>query len=178
MNICLHIPNKSELWFKKFLKEDSKSMDYNAGYNVKFKGYNFDDGTIKTDIKELENVWYKNWINNWPEKYYAYIQLQNSKEFIGEIYAKYFSEDDSYEIGIVILGKFRGLGYSNIAIKLLCNELKKLGAKRLFHELPKSRLSAIKADIHNGFSIVKTGYYGEFLKFGKVEELCRLEKIL
>ena len=77
--------------FKKTLKEDVLTMSYNAGYQVDYDGYDYNTGVIKTDIDELKNVWYKKWINNWPNKYYTYIAVDEN--FIGEVYAKY---DDSY----------------------------------------------------------------------------------
>ena len=121
-NISLIIPQKKDLWFKKEIKEDPKTMDYNAGYNLSFKGYNPDDGTIKTDIKELEEVCSKRWIGNEPENFYYYIK--NNDDFVGEIYAKFDSEKGAYEIGIVIKSEHRGNGIATPAIKLLCDKLK------------------------------------------------------
>ena len=174
-NLELIIPKITDLWFKKEIKEDPKTMDYNAGYDLSFKGYNKLDGTIKTDIKELENVWFKNWIGNEPSKFYYYIKL--NEIFIGEIYAKYVDEKASYEIGIVIKSEFRGKSYATLAIKLLCEKLKQYGVKNLFHELPTSRVGAIKADLNNGFVVKKDNIDG-IKKFGVVEKLTYLEKTL
>ena len=114
--------------FKKTLKEDVLTMSYNAGYQVDYDGYDYNTGVIKTDIDELKNVWYKKWINNWPNKYYTYIVVDEN--FIGEVYAKYDDSYLGYEIGIVIKNEYRGKGCSTIAIKLLCDKLKELGAKK------------------------------------------------
>ena len=86
-------------------------------------------------------------------------------------------EKDSYEIGIVIKAEFRGKGISSPAIGLLCDKLKDYGVKNLYHELPTSRLSAIKSDINNGFVIKKENIDG-LKKFGKIEKLTYLEKTL
>ena len=56
--IYLKIPAKQQLYFKKEIKEDPLTMEYNAGYNVHFNGYNYDNGTIQTDINELKNKWF------------------------------------------------------------------------------------------------------------------------
>ena len=176
--VYLKIPSKQDLWFKKEMKEDPFTMDYNAGYNVSYNGYNYDNGTIDTDLSDLENTWFFNWINNFPSNYYAYIVETKSNKFVGEVYAKYHSSKSSYEIGIVIKGEFREKGYSKIAIKLLCENLKNLGVKKLFHEIPSTRISAIKADIFNGFVVVKENILCPFLKFGKQEYLTILEKDL
>ena len=174
-NLKLIIPQKEDLWFKKEIKEDPNTMDYNAGYDLSFNGYNKTDGTIKTDLKELEDIWFKNWINNEPNRFYYYIVCNNL--YVGEIYAKYDKEKDSYEIGIVIKAEFRGKGISSPAIGLLCDKLKDYGVKNLYHELPTSRLSAIKSDINNGFVIKKENIDG-LKKFGKIEKLTYLEKTL
>lgn len=133
-------------------------MSYNAGYQVDYDGYDYNTGVIKTDIDELKNVWYKKWINNWPNKYYTYIAVDEN--FIGEVYAKYDDSYLGYKIGIVIKNEYRGKGYSTIAIKLLCDKLKELGAKKIFYILPQSRKSAIKADTNNGFVIKKQNIDG------------------
>ena len=53
MNLKLIVPHKEDLWFKKEMKEDPATMNYNAGYDLNFEGYNRADGTIQTDLKRL-----------------------------------------------------------------------------------------------------------------------------
>ena len=175
INLTLVVPQKEDFWFKKALKEDPNTMNYNAGYDLTFKGYNRDNGTIQTDLKELEEVWSKKWIGNEPTNFYYYIK--NNNTFVGEIYAKYDENRKSYEIGIVIKGEHRGKGLSTPAIKQLCDKLKEHGVKNLYHKLPMSRKSAIKADINNGFIITKDNIDG-MKKFGKIEKLTFLERKL
>ena len=150
-------------------------MDYNAGYDLTFNGYNRADGTIKTDIKELEEVWSKRWIGNEPTNFYYYIK--NGDTFVGEIYAKFDESRNAYEIGIVIKGEHRGKGIATPAIKLLCDKLKEYDIKKLYHELPMSRKGAIKADTNNGFVVINENING-MKKFGEVEKLVYLEKEL
>lgn len=175
MKLKLIVPQKEDLWFKKEMKEDPSTMDYNAGYDLNVDGYNRQNGTIQTDINELKEVWAKKWIGNRPAIFYYFIQAD--KQFIGEIYAKYDENRNSYEIGIVIKGEYRGKGYSTPSIKLLCEELKKHGIKKLYHKLPMCRKAAIKADINNGFIIKKENLDG-MKKFGESEKLVYLEKEL
>lgn len=175
MDLKLIVPQKEDLWFKKELKEDPDTMDYNRGYDLNFAGYNRTDGTIQTDLSELENVWAEKWIGNEPTNFYYFIKYNDT--FIGEIYAKLNKIKNSYEIGIVIKGEHRGRGYATPAIKLLCEKLKAKGIKKLYHKLPASRKSAIKADINNGFIIKKENIDG-MSKFGKTEKLVYLEKEL
>ena len=173
--IVLEIPTKETLYFKKEIKEDPNTMNYNAGYDLNFSGYNREDGTIVTEMKELEEVWSKKWIGNEPTNFYYFIRYNNV--LVGEIYAKFVPERDSYEIGIVIKGEFRGKGIATPAIKLLCEKLKEYGIKKLYHELPMSRKGAIKADTNNGFKVVLENIEG-MKKFGQVEKLVYLEKVL
>lgn len=175
MDLKLIVPQKEDLWFKKELKEDPDTMDYNRGYDLNFAGYNRTDGTIQTDLRELGNVWAEKWIGNESTNFYYFIK--NNDTFIGEIYAKLDKIKNSYEIGIVIKGEHRGRGYATPAIKLLCEKLKAKGIKKLYHKLPASRKSAIKADINNGFIIKKENIDG-MSKFGKTEKLVYLEKEL
>lgn len=174
-NLLLIVPKKEDLWFKKQIKEDSKTMDYNVGYDLSFNGYNREDGTIKTDIEELESVWYNNWVGNEPRNFYYYIK--NNEEFVGEVYAKFNEKLNSHEIGIVIKSEYRGKGIATPAINLLCNKLREYGVKNLYHEIPMSRVQAIKADINNGFVVVRQNIDG-MKKFGEIEKLMYLEKSL
>ena len=85
------------------------------------------------------------------------IILKEDDRAIGSIILTSVNElDRTATIGVYIGEKeYRGKGYSTIAIKLLCDKLKELGAKKIFHILPQSRKSAIKADTNNGFVIKK-----------------------
>ena len=60
---------------------------------------------------------------------------------------------------------------------MLCDKLKDYGIKNLYHELPMSRKGAIKADMNNGFIVVKENIDG-LKKFGEIEKLVYLEREL
>ena len=117
----------------------------------------------------------KKWIGNEPNNFYYYIKLKD--KFVGEIYAKFDPQRIAHEIGIVITAEFRGQKIATPAIELLCEKLKDCGVKKLYHELPMSRLGAIKADLNNGFILVKENIDG-MKKFGEIEKLAYLEKML
>ena len=174
-NIELITPEKSELWFTKQMLEDPSTMDYNAGYDVNYDGYNYQDGTISKSMEEIQGDWYDYFVNNAPENFYYYIKVDN--DYVGEIYAKRDDDKDAYEIGIIIKGDHRGKGYATPAIGLLCEKLKENGVKKLYHELPSTRTKAITADMNNGFIVIKE-YVGDMKCFGKNEILVYLEKIL
>ena len=166
--VYLSVPTKEEMWFKKELESDPKTMDYNAGYNVSYKGYNQNDGTIQEDLKELQDVWFCRWIGYEPSRYFAFIKRVEDDAYIGEVYFK-DETPNGHEIGIVIKGEYRGRGYATEAISLLCNKADELGIKKLFHQIPDTRLSAIKVDLNNGFVMVKNNIPCGFTKFGETE---------
>lgn len=166
--LYLKVSSKEEMWFKKEMEADAKTMDYNAGYNVSFNGYNYQDGTILEDITELQEVWYPKWTNCEPDRFYAYIVRESDNAYIGEVYYKNETEN-GHEIGILIKGEYRGNGYATEAIRLLCEKADSVGIKKLFHQIPNTRKSAIKADLNNGFKIVKDNIPCNFTKFGERE---------
>ena len=161
--LYLSVPGEDEMWFKRDLEADPKTMDYNAGYNVSFAGYNYNDGTINEDLDNLKHNWLPKWVGQ-DDKYYAYIMRLSDGVYIGEVYYKGESEY-GHEIGVVIKGEYRGNGYATEAIALLCEVADKRGHK-LYHQIPDTRKAAIKADLNNGFKIIKDNIPCKFTKFG------------
>ena len=166
--LYLTIPTKEDLVFKKELEADPQTMDYNAGYNVSFNGYNFQDGTIEEDLDDLRENWLPKWVGHEPNKYFAFVRRKEDDKYVGEVYFKDATEY-GHEIGIVIKGEYRGRGYASEAIGLLCEKADSLGVDVLFHQLPDTRIAAIKADENNGFKVVKENIPCNFTKFGKRE---------
>ena len=166
--LYLSIPNNNDVWVKKEMNEDPATMDYNAGYNVSYGGYNYSDGTIKTDLKDIQENWLPQWINKEPNRYFAFIRRIEDEEYIGYVYFKDKTENGQ-EIGVLIRGKYRGKGYATEAVKLLCEKADNLGVEQLFHQIPDTRKAAIKADLNNGFVIVNENIPCKFTKFGQKE---------
>ena len=44
--LYLHVPKLDELWYRKKLLEDPKTMSYNRGYELDFDGYDKETGCI------------------------------------------------------------------------------------------------------------------------------------
>ena len=166
--LYLSVPTNEDIWIKKDLNEDPATMDYNAGYNVSFSGFNYNDGTIKTDLKDLKENWLPKWIDNEQNRYFAYIRRIEDDEYIGYVFFKDNTEN-GHEIGVLIRGKYRGNGYATEAVGLLCKKADELGVAKLFHQIPDNRKAAIKADINNGFVVVKEDIPCKFTKFGERE---------
>ena len=92
---------------------DSKTMNYNAGFDMNLKGYDKKTVTISKTNEEMID-WYNKWINKEPNRYFAYIYVDGIEEPIGEVY--YYPEDDIHSMGILVVDKYRGKGYSYPAL--------------------------------------------------------------
>ena len=95
-------------------------------------------------------IWYNNWINKEPDKYFAYIYVKDINEPVGEIY--YYPDNGVHSMGIVIKDKYRGKGYSYDALL----ELEKIAFEKnniseLSDMVPLDRVSAIKVFKKAGF---------------------------
>ena len=142
----LKIPNFKELAYRKKLLADSETMAYNIGYGEI-------EGTGCIDFKEnVWKEWYCRWINNMPERYYAYIMNTDENIPIGEASLRYVNDKNAYCVNIIIEAKHRGKGFSEQALKLLVDfAFNELGAEKLFDDFPKSRINAEKAFREIGF---------------------------
>ena len=58
-NIYLKVPSIDELYYRQEWMKDSKTMSYNAGFDVDLKGYDKKTGTITKTDKEMVS-WYNN----------------------------------------------------------------------------------------------------------------------
>ena len=148
-NIYLKVPSIDELYYRQEWMRDSKTMSYNAGFDIDLKGYDKETGTITKTDKEMVS-WYNNWINKEPDKYFAYIFDKEIDEPIGEVY--YYPDGDIHSMGILVQDKYRGKGYSYYALL----ELEKVAFENndineLSDMVPLDRIGAIKVFKKAGF---------------------------
>ena len=162
-SIFLKVPSINELHYRQEWMKDEKTMSYNAGFDIELKGYDKKTGTIiKTDEELI--VWYNNWINKEPDKYFAYIYDCEIEEPIGEIY--YYLDNGIHSMGILIQDKYRGKGYSYKALlELQKIAFEKNNINELSDIIPENRISAIKTFEKAGFEF--TGLQKEEIVFGK-----------
>lgn len=167
-NIYLRVPSIDELNYRQEWMKDSKTMSYNASYDMDLKGYDKETGTItKTDEEMIK--WYNNWINKEPDKYFAYIYDNEIVEPIGEVY--YYFDNDIHSMGIVIQDKYRGKGYSYSALlELERIAFEKNNISELSDIIPLDRIGAIKTFKKAGF--IHTELEKKELVFGK-ESIAR-----
>ncbi len=163
--VFLVVPNIEDLKYRKMWMSDPKTMSYNAGFDLDLKGYNKETGTIlKTDDEMLD--WYNKWVNKEPDRYFAYIHSVDESEPIGEIY--YYLDGDIHSMGILISDKYRGKGYSYLALLALEEvAFEKNDINELSDMIPLNRIGAIKAFKKAGF--IHTDKEEKNLKFEKEE---------
>ena len=82
-NIELYIPQIDDYWYEEKIEKDEKTMSYNAGYDVKYYGYNFDTGCIDFPKDKWEDTYNKRIKEN---RYFAYIKDCDINEFVGYVY--------------------------------------------------------------------------------------------
>ena len=163
--VFLAVPKKEDLKYRQIWLNDPKTMAYNAGYDLDLKGYDKETGIIsKTDDEMID--WYNKWVNKEPDRYYAYIHSVDEDEPIGEVY--YYLDGDIHSMGILIYDKFRGKGYSYLALlELESVAFEKNNINELTDMIPLNRVGAIKSFKKAGF--IHTDKEENNLKFDKEE---------
>ncbi len=139
-------------------------MSYNAGYDVSYYGYHYDTGCIDFPEEKYEETYNKRLNDN---GFFAYIKDNILNEFVGYCNYHYNKNEDKYECGIIIDFKYRGNGYSNQALKLLCNKAKENGIKALYDSFESDRDNTLKVFEAVGFKVVKKTTWKKFNKLIK-----------
>jgi RimJ/RimL family protein N-acetyltransferase len=147
--VKLRTPKLEELDYRRKLLADEETMSYNIGY-----GENDRTGCIEFDENTWKG-WFSQWVNNMPERYYAYIIKVDKNIPVGEVALRYVSEKNSYCVNIIIEAKYRGNRFSEEALRLLIDiAFKELRADKVFDNFPKSRIIAEKVFEKVGFKRV------------------------
>ena len=158
-NIILHIPSIEDYWYEQKVQSDPLSMSYNAGYDVSYDGYHYNTGCIDFP----EDRWAETYNRRIDEnRYFAYIKDNNINEFIGYVNYHYNKNDNRYECGIVIESKYRGKGYSKIALQLLCNTAKNNGVKELYDNFEIDRTNTLNLFKSVGFEVIEHQHWKKF----------------
>lgn len=166
--VYLKVPRVEDLYYRQEWMKDEKTMSYNAGFDLNLKGYDKSTGTItKSDADML--IWYNNWIDKEPDRFFAYVYDEEVEEPIGEVY--YYLNNEIHSMGIVIQDKFRKKGYGEKALL----ELEKIAFEKndineLSDYIPEDRDASVKTFIKAGF--IQTENYENVLIFDK-EKISR-----
>lgn len=160
-NISLYIPKIEDFWYEEKIQSDPLTMSYNAGYNVSYYGYHYDTGCIDFPKERWQIVYDKRIKEN---RYFAYIRDNDIKEYVGYVNYHYDKNEDKYYCGIVIESKYRGMGYSKVALKLLCDTAKKNEIKELYDNFEIDRGNTLNIFKEVGFEIEENQVWKKFNK--------------
>ena len=160
-NISLYIPKIEDFWYEEKLQSDPLTMSYNAGYDVSYYGYHYDTGCIDFPKEKWQIVYDKRIKEN---RYFAYIRDNDINEYVGYVNYHYDKNEDRYYCGIVIESKYRGVGYSKVALKLLCDTAKENGIKELYDNFEIDRDNTLNIFKEVGFEIVENQVWKKFNK--------------
>lgn len=149
-------------------------MNYNAGYDVKYDGYNYNTGCIDFSEEQWGETYNKRL--NSEKTLFAYLKDNVLDEFIGYCNYGFNKDTNRYECGILIEYKHRGKGYSKEALKLLIDHAKNNGIKELYNSFEKDRITAINAFKSVGFKIIEKTTWKKFNNY--VEGLVIKKEIL
>lgn len=107
-------------------------------------------------VSKKENIgFWKKFLNENGKKAYAIVE---NNKIIGMLKLTKISAKD-WELGLFISAEIHGKGFGSKAIKNSLNELKKLGAKKVFAKIKPENKASIKCFEKNGFK--KSGKFFE-----------------
>lgn len=127
-------------------------MSYNKGYDMSFDAYDKKTGTIAFPKDEWEE-WYTYFIDREPLRFYAYIVRKSDNAFIGEVNIHKNEGEDWYEMGVILEAKYRGMGYSEEALRLLLKHaFEELNADSVRNDFEAERTAALHIHLKVGFT--------------------------
>lgn len=154
--IKLYIPRLEDLWFRQMFMADEETMSYNHHWG----------GRIPFPKEDWED-WYDYWVANPEEKrFYRYLQDEVSDEFVGEIAYHYDGERKIHIADIIVYEKYRGKGFGEQGLHMLCKAAKLNGLEFLYDDI------AIENPAINLF--LKVGFIEEY----RTDEIIMLKKAL
>lgn len=168
--VFLHVPLFEELDYYEKLLKDTKTMAYNAGYNLNLDGYDKSTGCINYFDKER---WYIKQKND-KNRYFAYVVDKKENIPVGYVNFHFDNEHLKHCCGIVIEEKYRRLGYAKDAMKLMIDvAFNDYNIDSLIENIPYNRTEALKLFTKFGFIDIKKDYYMK--KFDNNERVIVLE---
>lgn len=107
--ITLHKPKLEELSYRQKILSQAETMSHRKDLNIKSKYYHKETGCIDFPEDKWES-WYEEYSEPYTNLYYSYIVKDG--EFIGEASFYKSSDQNSYDVSILIEAKHRGQGYA------------------------------------------------------------------
>lgn len=153
--IKAYIPKYEDLWFRQKLLADPETMAYNHAWG----------GAVSFPEEKWDN-WYNKWIVNAQGRFYRYLVNEEDNEFVGEIAYHYDNDRQIYIADIIVLAKYRGMGFGKQGLQLLCECAKDNGIDTLYDDIAIDN-SSVKL-------FLKKGFYEEY----RTDEFIMLKKDL
>lgn len=166
MDLQLHIPKKEDGWFYTKMMTDPETMAYNAPWFPP-------DGCIPNP-EEGWNDLMSSWIGNEDKRFYAFLKRTLDGFFVGDVNYHYNSEQNWYDMGVVIFAPERGKGYAKKGLKLLLDRAFRInGISSLRNYFETTRDAAYRAHKAVGFkeSGIEEGHY--LLKMTREDYLAK-----
>ncbi len=173
MRVYLKEPELEEYWYESKVLSDPLSMEYNAGWDVSYEGYDYQTGCINFPKEKWEKDYNRRKENN---RYFAYVVTKENNQFIGYVNFHFNQNENKYYCGIVIEHEHRGKGYAKEALTQLCDiAFNQYNIDALYDNFDEAR-GALKTFESVGFK--KTNEYQEkkFNKNIKIIEVSILKK--
>ena len=139
--MILFTPKLEDLWFRKMFMADEETMSYNHHWG----------GTIPFP-EEAWPDWYDYWVANPKGKrFYRYLQDEATREFVGEVAYHYDVEEQKYIADVIVYAKYRGKGFGEQGLRMLCEAAKANGIGILYDNIAIDN-SAVKLFLKVGFT--------------------------
>lgn len=140
----LYIPKPEDSRFYIRMLSDPATMAYNAPWFPP-------DGCIPFTEADWPG-WYRKWIGNESERFFAYLQRVSDGAYVGDVHFYRTPERDWWDMGIVIYAPERGKGYGAQGLRLLCDRAFRVdGIACLHNEFEPSRAAALRIHKAAGF---------------------------
>lgn len=119
----LYKPEIEDLWFKEAILSDEETMSYNYAYG----------GTLPFP-KERWASWHDRWIGNHDNKHF-YRYLRTNDTFVGEVAYHLDEERQIFLADVIVYAPYRGKGYGQQALLMLCEAAKLSGIDALYDDI-------------------------------------------
>lgn len=120
----MHRPAYEELDFRQRFLADPETMAYNHAYG----------GTLEFPEERWQD-WYLRWVDKPDRRFYRYLRLERTGEFVGEAAYRWDGELREYICSVIVMARHRGKGFGSQGLEMLCEAAKANGVARLCDDI-------------------------------------------
>ena len=122
--LTLYRPALGDLAWRETWLNDPDTMSYNHAYG----------GTIPFP-RERWADWYARWVGDGGARFFRYLRLEDSGEFVGNVAYYYDEEFAGHLCEVLIAAQHRGRGFGRQGLALLCEAARTNGVNRLLDNI-------------------------------------------